>query len=172
MTEIEVKIKISDPKSLQKKIITQGAQLLSPRHLEENIFYDFPSQDLHKKRNALRLRRIHKKGYLTFKGPPQKSRKFKIREEYETEIKNVKQLQKILKNLGLNPVFQYKKHRTILKKKNLVVCIDETDIGNYIELEGEQNEIVKFSKGMGFSKNDFIKLDYVQMLKNEEAGKP
>lgn len=171
MVEVEVKIRIADIPAISEKISDLGAKMEKERFLEENTLYDFRSKDLEKKQHALRLRKINKIILLTFKGPPQKSRKFKIREEYETEVRNEKQLRKILKSLGLQPVFNYQKYRTVYRKKNLKVCLDETHIGNFIELEGERNEIVKFAKALGFSKNEFIKLDYVQLMKNEGRKK-
>jgi len=167
MVEIEVKIKVKDIQSIGKKILDQGAELERARFFEENTLYDFPSRLLYKKRQALRLRRIDKKIFLTFKGAPQKSRKFKIREEYETEVKNEKQSKKILKSLGLIPVFNYKKHRTAYRKKRLKMCLDETPVGNFIELEGEREEIVKFARSLGFTKKEFIKLDYIQLMEKQ-----
>ncbi len=167
MVEIEVKIKIKDIKAIKERILHRGARLEKERFYEENTLYDFPSQALYKKQHALRLRKMNKKIFLTFKGPPQKSRKFKIREEYETEVKNEKQLRKILKSLGLIPVFYYQKHRAVFRKKRLKICLDETSIGNFIELEGERNDIVKFAKDLDISKTEFIKLDYIQLMKKE-----
>lgn len=167
MVEIEVKIRIKNIKFHKEKILSLGGKLEKERFYEENTLYDLPSQHLYKKRQALRLRRMNKKTFLTFKGPPQKSRKFKIREEYETEVKNEKQLKKILKSLGLVPVFNYKKYRTIYRKKHLKICLDETSIGDFIELEGERNEIVKFAKTIGTLKKDFITQDYIQLIKKE-----
>jgi len=166
MLEIEVKIRIYDIGAISEKISNLGTKLEKERYLEENTLYDFRSKDLEKKQQALRLRTINKKIFLTFKGPPQKSRKFKIREEYETEVRNEKQLKKILKSLGLQPVFNYQKYRTVYRKKNLKVCLDETRIGNFLEIEGQRNEIIKFSKALGISKGEFVKLDYVQLMKN------
>jgi predicted adenylyl cyclase CyaB len=97
MTEIEVKIRIADPEKLKEKLAAIGAELVKNRLLEENTLYDLSSQLLRSQKRALRLRIENKKAYLTYKGPPLKSRKFKIREEYETEIKNAKQMKKILK---------------------------------------------------------------------------
>ena len=170
MLEIEVKIRIGDMHSLKEKILNLGAQLERECYFEENTLFDYPSQTLYKKRQALRLRRMNNKVFLAFKGIPQKSRKFKIREEFETEVKNEKQLRKLLSALGLMPVFSYQKHREVYRKKRLKICLDETAIGNFIELEGERNEIVKFAKALGFSKKEFIKLDYVQLMK-KETGK-
>ena len=167
MVEIEVKIRIDDIKNLGEKILELGAKLEKERFYEENTLYDFPSKTLYKKRQAFRLRRMNKKSFLTFKGPPQKSRKFKIREEHESEVKNEKQLRKILKSLGFIPVFNYEKYRTVYRKKSLKISLDEMSIGNFIELEGEREEIVKFANALGVSKKEFIKLDYIQLIKKE-----
>jgi len=172
MVEIEIKIKVKGLSATEGKILHTGAKLEKERFFEENTLYDFPSGILYKKRQALRLRKIGKKTFLTFKGPPQKSRKFKIRDEYETEVKHQKQLKKILKSLGLVPVFDYQKYRTVFRKGPLKICLDETSIGNFVEMEGERNEIVKFAKDLGFSKDEFIKLDYVQLSKRKKRDDP
>ncbi len=171
MVEIEVKIKVDDLNAVKEKILRIGAKIEKDRFWEENTLFDFPSQDLYKKKQALRLRKINKKSYLTFKGSPQKSRKFKVRAEFETEVKKEKQLRKILKALGLVPSFHYQKYRTTYRKKHLRICLDETSIGHFIELEGERSEIVRFTKSLGFSKNEFIKLDYIQLIKNKKYQK-
>ncbi len=119
MVETEVKIRIQDIDSIIPLILEQGARLEKERFLEENTFYDFPSHILTKRREALRLRKMDKKAFLAFKGIPQKSRRFKIRQEFETEVKNAKQMKKILKLLGLSPTFQYRKFRRIFRKKRL-----------------------------------------------------
>jgi adenylate cyclase class 2 len=168
MLETEVKIKITDPASIREKILAASAQLEKEKYFEENILYDFPDQTLLSKKQAIRLRTIGKKNYLAFKGAPQKSRSFKIREEFETEVKNPQHQKKILKNLGLQPTFQYQKHRTVFRMKSLKICLDEMSIGNYLELEGKQNHIVQFAKTLGFTRNDFIKKDYVQLIKETE----
>lgn len=164
MTEIEVKIRIENKDKIVEKILDLGAELVKDRYWEENILYDYPSKILQREKRALRLRIENKKAYLTFKGPPQKSRKFKIRKEYETEVKNAKQTKKILRELGFTPAFSYDKYRTIYRIKKLKICLDETKIGNFIELEGEQTQIVRGAKSLGFDKKGFIKQDYVQLL--------
>lgn len=164
MTEIEVKIRINNTEKLAEKLIALGAKLVKDRHWEENTLYDSPSKLLYNQQRALRLRTENKKAYLTFKGPPQKSRKFKIRKEFETEVKNVKQMKKILKELGFAPTFGYNKYRTIYRVKKLKICLDETSIGNFVELEGEQTHIVRFANSLGFAKKEFIKKDYTQLL--------
>jgi len=163
MLEIEVKIRIKNPKDMAHRILEQGAELIRERTFEENMLYDFPDSTLTNKQQAFRLRKIKKRTYLTFKGAPQKSRQFKIREEFETEVKNSNQIKKIIKSLGLVSKYQYDKFRTVFRIKKLNICLDETPVGNFIELEGEQNHIVKFASSLGFSRSDFIKKNYIDL---------
>jgi len=163
--EIEVKIKVNDFKAVKDKILAQGARLIKDRYFEDNTLYDLASGKLYKNKQALRLRTINNKTFLTYKGEPRKSRKFKIREEYESEVKNRKDIKKILKSLRFTPVYKYEKYRTVYRYKNLEICLDETSVGNFIELEGQRSDIVRFAQAIGFSKKYFIKTDYIQLLK-------
>lgn len=167
MVEIEVKIKVPDVKPFHVQLQKIGAECIRPRHYEENTLYDFSNNSLYGKQQALRLRQLDKKSFLTFKGTPQKSRQFKIRDEFETEVKNTKETKKILKSLGLKPVFSYSKQRAIYKKKGVKICLDEMKIGHFIEFEGPQSNIVQLAQTLGFSRKDFIKDDYITLLKQE-----
>jgi adenylate cyclase class 2 len=168
MLEIEVKVKVHDLKKTQKSLFSSGAELYRPKYFEENILYDFPEKKLTKSNQALRLRTIGKKNILTYKGEQRKSRKFKIRNEYETEVKDKNQLKKIISSLGFKQIFTYQKYRSEFRTKNLKIFLDETKAGKFIEFEGKREDIVRFTKKMGFSKKDFIKTDYITLLKERE----
>ncbi|MCX7973258.1 MAG: class IV adenylate cyclase [Candidatus Aminicenantes bacterium] len=170
MLETEIKFEIDDPEAFKEKILRAGAILRKERYREENILYDFRTRELTRKAQALRLRLVGAKAFLTFKGSPQKSRRFKIREEFETEVKNWSHLRKILKKLGLIPTFRYAKYRTVFLKGKLKICLDETPIGNFCELEGDRPEIVRFARSLGITNRDFIKLDYIQLFQLAERG--
>jgi len=173
MTEIEVKIRIGDPKSVREKLLALGAVVARDRHLERNVLFDFASGALRAGRRALRLRTTGKRATLAFKGEPQKSRSFKVREEHETQVRDPRQLRRILKALGLRETFAYTKHRTVLRTKRLTICIDETAVGNFLELEGERHEITRFARALGFGRADFITRDYVEMIGDRgEPGGP
>lgn len=171
MIETEVKIKIPDLKNFQKQILDAGAVLTKDRNLEKNILYDFPDHSLYRKDCAFRFRSVRKKHFLTFKGPHQKSRKFKVREEYETEVRNGIHTKKMIKKLGLVPVFSYSKYRTVYRKKNVTICLDELNIGSFVELEGKKDDIVKFAQSLGIQKKDFIKTDYIRLIQNSQKQK-
>jgi adenylate cyclase class 2 len=167
--EIEVKVPSPDLKAARERLAALGAVLVRERHREENILYDRKDGELGSGRRALRLRTAGRKSYLTYKGAPQKSRKYKVREEFETEVKNIGQTRKILAGLGYRPVFRYEKRRTVLRIKTLRICLDETAAGTFLEFEGEREKIAKVSKQLGIPKKDWIKLDYIALL--IQAGK-
>ena len=172
MLEIEVKVKVENLQPFRDQLLALGARVERERAFEEDAFYDFRPPALHRKKYALRLRTVQKKAFLTFKGTPQKSRKFKVREEYETEVKNVKQTKRILKALGLRPVFRFAKHRTVLKKGRLKICLDETPIGLFIELEGERENIARLAKRLQIPKTRWVKKDYVRLMKDRGKKAP
>ena len=168
MTEIEVKLRIGDPKAVREKILGLGAVVARDRYLEHDALFDFDPPVLSAGRRAIRLRTSGKRATLTYKGEPQRSRSFKVREEFETQVRNPKELRKILKALGLRETFAYAKHRTVLRKSRLTISIDETPVGNFVELEGERHEITRFARSLGFTRTDFITLSYVEMIGGPE----
>ena len=171
MIETEIKILIGDPGEMKQKLLSLGCTVTKERFLECNTLYDSRDGDLYRKQEALRLRTIGKRSWLTYKGAPRKARSFKVREEFETEVRNGREFRKILKALGLRAVFQYRKHRAFLRKGKLKICLDETSVGNFIELEGQRHEIVKFAKALGYGRADFNTGDYVSMIKASRKDK-
>ncbi len=171
MIEIEVKIRIEDPKAALGRLLALGAVVTRPRYLEENTLYDFPAGTLRTARRALRVRRSGRRTTVTFKGSPRKSRSFKVREEFETGVGDAGQLRKILRALGLQPAYSYRKHRTQLRKGPLAVCIDETPAGAFLELEGRRHDITRFARSLGFGRADFIREDYVELIERDKKLK-
>jgi len=169
MVETEVKIRIGDPRAMRLRLLDLGASVVRERVLEVNTLYDFPAGELRGSRRALRLRVAGTRATLTFKGPQQKSRSFKVREEFETGVRNAGQLRKISQALRLHPSFSYRKHRTSLRKGRLAVYLDETSVGDFLELEGQRHEIVRFARSLGFTRADFIRKDYIELM---QEGKP
>ncbi len=164
MTEIEVKIRIPGVDALAEKLRALGATLVKARVSEDNALYDFPSGELRRRHEALRVRIVGKKCFLTFKGQPQRSRRFKVREEHETEVRSSGALLKILKSLGLRPAVRYHKFRTVYKLGHATICLDELTIGHFMEMEGKRSDIVKWARALGYGSGAFIKSDYIELL--------
>jgi len=173
MTEVEVKVRVADLKAVREKLLALGAVVSRERHAEANALYDFVGGELRSRRQALRVREAGKRASLTFKGEPRKSRSFKVREEFETQVRDPKALRKILRALGLKETFTYAKRRTVLRKGRLTIALDETAVGDFVELEGERHEIVRLARSLGFKRADFITSSYVELIgRAGEKGGP
>ena len=140
-TEIEIKLRISNPKSFLRSLAKLGAKPVSTRVHEDNLIFDTPDGGLAKHGQLLRIRtespapgakakgkKSPKKSgkspaeryLLTFKSPPEQmailpatiSGRHKVREELETVLTDAAALQRILEGLGLRGWFRYEKFRT------------------------------------------------------------
>jgi Adenylate cyclase, class 2 (thermophilic) len=141
--EIELKFPVSDPAALQARLPDLGFHLDTARTFEHNTLYDTPTRDLRLKKQLLRIRQYGDLCTVTHKRQPDQASidttRYKIRIETETTVADGPALAEIFQQLGYASVFTYEKFRTewshtIERSAHLV--IDETPIGNYVELEG------------------------------------
>ena len=103
----------------------------------------------------LRLRQVGGNCLVTWKGPSIPG-PHKIRPELETLVGSVEMMDRILRELGYEPVFRYEKYRTEFKQgggaAEGVVTLDETPIGDFFELEGAPDWIDKTAGLLGFER--------------------
>lgn len=162
-TEVEIKFRIDDLRSLQRKLRALGFRLQTPRTFESNTLYDFPGAVLRSRGELLRLRRYGDVWTLTHKGPRQASR-HKSRVETETAVQSGEKLAEILQSLGLNPGFRYEKYRSEWSDGSGHVVLDETPIGNFGEIEGQPRWIDRTAKALGITPTDYITASYVELF--------
>lgn len=175
--EIEVKLRIRNLQRLRKALLELGCKEAVPRNLERNWTWDFPGQPLRQEGKLLRVRQFAGRCLLTFKGVAQQSRHFKIREERETEVQDPETLAVILERLGLQVMFRYEKFRTSYSlrlrgmRHSVDLSVDETPIGNYLEIEGTEADIHQVAEKMGFEEDAFIKESYLALFAKSRSRK-
>jgi adenylate cyclase class 2 len=169
-SETEIKLEVRDLAALRRKIRSLGFAVVERRHFESNTLFDFADLRLRTSRCVLRLRRADRRWLLTFKGPPAESRDYKIRPEWETEALDGGQLGEILAGLGLRKAFQYDKYRTVFapqkperSARHSLLFLDETPIGNYVELEGPEAWIDRMAARLGYSRAEYITSSYAAL---------
>ena len=172
--EIEIKIKIESTgiKDFRENIFENNFRLISPRYLEQNIVFDTPDKKMKTNNFLLRLRKKGDKNTVTFKRPVKKSLSsayYKIREEIEVEVLDFENMRKIFTGLGYEPVFIYEKYREVFQKGDVRLMLDETPIGNFIEIEGMEKEIDRTAQELGYSKSDYI-IDNYRSLFRKAGG--
>lgn len=166
--ESEIKLPLQDLAAAPQTLTQLGAALKQPRHFEDNVVFDTRSQELRHSGLLLRIRTTDQntEATLTFKGKASVLENVKHRDEIECAIANVEQFKRILSGLGYEPSFQYQKYRTIYHLAGIDVCVDETPIGNYYELEGDPQDIHEYAKKLGYRLDQYITNSYAGLYFN------
>ncbi|MGE5275736.1 MAG: class IV adenylate cyclase [Acidobacteriota bacterium] len=141
--EIEVKLPAADLEAVRRRLRERGASIAQARHAESNDLYDDSEGRLSRAGCALRVRRAHGECRITFKGPPRFEQGVKTREERETTVGDAGEIDAILQRLGLLRRFRYEKRREEWRLDDCAVALDETPIGDFVEIEGDPAGIRK-----------------------------
>ena len=168
--EREVKLRFNSVEEARKAILDAGATPLLGRRLQEDSLLDSEDEQLRRRRCVLRVRLENGKSRLTFKGPVQPGT-VKIREELETVVGDGTILLRVLEELGLHIWFRYEKYREEFSLDDVIVAIDETPVGVFVEIEGGEQGIEIAAAALGRSPADYIIDSYRSLfLKYREAS--
>lgn len=169
MVEREVKLRFESPEAARAAVLAAGAKPLRPRRLQEDALFDYSDETLRRRRCVVRIRTEAGESVLTFKGPAQGG-PMKVREERETAVADGAVLRHVFEQLGLQPWFRYEKYREEFAADRVVVAIDETPVGTWVEIEGDEPGIRAMTAALGRSEQDFIVDSYRNLfLKHREA---
>jgi adenylate cyclase class 2 len=185
--EREIKLRIADLAALRRALRKLGARVVKPRLHERNVLFDTPERSLASREQLLRIRtelpvgRARKGGPrspVTFKRPAvipgssKRDERHKVREEIELEISDAKALAMIFEGLGMRSWFEYEKFRTTFRlpasnawAKGLLIELDETPIGVFLELEGPAHAIDRAAKALGFETRDYVLANYMMVYR-------
>ncbi len=153
--EREVKLSFDSPESAREAVLAAGAIPLLGRRLQEDALLDTADGALRDRACALRIRLENGNSRITFKGPLQDSA-MKLRDEFETIVGDGVLLLQILGELGYQVWFRYEKYREEFSHEDVIVAIDETPVGVFVEIEGSEAGITAMAQGMGRSAADYI----------------
>jgi adenylate cyclase class 2 len=172
-TETEIKFRVESLQALEDELRELGFRLMHERAREMNVLYDFPSRELTKRGELLRLRQYGDKWKLTHKAEGSVG-KHKSRMETETSVADGAALEAIFSSLGLTPTFRYEKFRAEWSDGKGHVVLDETPIGNFAEIEGPGKWIDTTAKKLGVKERDYITLNYAGLFMQwkQETGSP
>ena len=165
MEEIEIKFAVKDTKAITEKLRKLGFRIAVGRHREKNYLLDDAAGSLHKAGKLLRVRKTPSVQTVTYKGPILADSKLKHREEIECRIEDADMLLRILRESGFKIRTEYSKYRTVFEKEAFHISVDETEAGNYLEVEGPSDEeIMKLGEKLGYSEKDFVRRTYAELI--------
>jgi adenylate cyclase class 2 len=153
--EREIKLRFATVEEARQAILAIGATPLLGRRLQEDSLLDTEDEQLRRRRCVLRIRVENGKSRITFKGPVQPSA-MKVREEQETVVGDGEVLLRVFEELGLHVWFRYEKYREEFAYEDVIVAIDETPVGVFVELEGSERGIGDTAEALGRTEADYI----------------
>jgi adenylate cyclase class 2 len=147
--EIEKKYRLTreQVEPLRQRLAEVGAEGRGSAEFEENVIYTGPGLD--PARRVLRLRRKGGRAVFTFKERDRSGSAIKRQREEETEVSDAAALAAILEALGYSPVLIYEKRRETWRMAGTEVVIDELPFGLFVEIEGEESNIIEVEKLLG-----------------------
>jgi adenylate cyclase, class 2 len=153
--EREVKLRFGSVDAAREAIGAAGATPMLGRRLQEDALLDDEEETLRRRGCALRIRSENGKSRITFKGPIQASA-MKLRDEFETVVGDGVLLLRIFQELGFHVWFRYEKYREEYAHEDVIVAIDETPVGVFVEIEGSEQGITTMAERLGRAPGDYV----------------
>jgi adenylate cyclase, class 2 len=167
--EREIKLRFDSAAEARAAVLAAGCTPLHGRRLQGDSLLDTDDEQLRRRRCVLRVRIENGKSRVTFKGPVQPS-VMKLREEQETLVGDGEVLLTIFAELGLHIWFRYEKYREEFSHEDVIVAIDETPVGVFVEIEGGEQGIEAMAALLGRTRDDYIVDSYRSLfLRHREA---
>lgn len=171
--EREIKLRFESPEAARDAVAGTGATPIRSRRLQEDCLLDTDDEMLHRRRCVLRVRVECGRSLLTYKGPVQPS-PMKLREELETVVGDGPTLLRMLQELGFHVWFRYQKYREEFALEDVIVAVDETPVGTFVEIEGGDRGITEMAAALGRGPGDYVLDSYRSVFLQycERSGLP
>ncbi len=170
--EIEVKIPCEDLDAIREKLRGLRSTPRTAVHFESNDLYDDPEGRLRVSGRVLRLRRAAETALLTYKGAASFTGGVKVREERETRVSDPEEMEAILIALGWKRRFRYEKRREEWMLEGCAVALDETPIGNFVEVEGDPRSIRRAVIALGLDFAKAVPYSYARLYAERRKEDP
>jgi adenylate cyclase class 2 len=157
--EREIKLRFASAGEARAAVLDTGALPMRERRLQNDCLLDTADMMLRQQRSALRVRIESGRSLITFKGPVQPAA-IKVRDEIETDVGDGPLLIKLLGHLGFHPWFRYQKYREEFSIGGCVVAVDDTPVGAFVEIEGDERGIATVAEKLGRGPGDYVLQSY------------
>jgi adenylate cyclase class 2 len=172
--EIEAKVRLVNRPAFEARLAALGAKP-GPSELETNALLDDRNGTLQARGEVLRLRSTEGRGLLTLKGRARLENGVKSRVELESDVASPDVLLKVFHELGFLPRFHYEKRRTVWRFEDAarpLVVVDETPIGLFAEIEGDEPAVRALAKELGLPESEFLPQSYVSLYRAAREKDP
>ena len=157
--EREIKLRFDSAAVASDVIRSAGGVQIRARRLQADAILDTEQATIRNSRCALRVRVEPDGCFLTYKGPPQPSA-MTLREELETAVADGALALALFERLGFRVWFRSEKYREEFSLHEVVIAIDETPVGAFVEIEGTDEGIGKAAALLKRGPEDYIVESY------------
>lgn len=168
--EVEIKLRFESAQQARERLSVLEPTEVVARTFEDNVLYEDPGRSLKPSGRLLRIRRWGSRNLLTFKRKVAGEHRHKVREEIETEVDDADALERLFRGLNFEPVYRYQKYRTLYRAGRLDICLDETPVGCFVELEGPAEAIDDAAAKLGFGPGDYVRSTYRELHEETAAA--
>lgn len=176
--EVEQKFAVRDLAAIRQKLFALGASFAPPIE-QADTYFSHPARDFARSDEALRLRSVGERNWITYKGPKIDTRT-KTRRELELPLADgaaaLAHFAELLGLLGFAPVATVRKRRELAalqwKGRLIEAAVDEVQhVGSFVELEtaADQSDlpiataaIVSLASELGLEQNE--RRSYLELL--------
>jgi|GEM_PF-3280934 len=163
MKEIEAKFKLDDASLIDSLNLNPVKSVEVLDIYFNNEALNFKAQD-----KVLRLRRENGRCQIAYKGAREKHDNLIVRDEFESEINSFDKALKIIEGLGFYPTAKVEKKRSYFETddySSLSITFDEYPfIGAYLEVEGDEPEVLAFLQKYDFNLNQTIQKNCTELF--------
>jgi adenylate cyclase class 2 len=186
MLEIEMKFPVADFDPLVRRL-AEWAAPAAPPIINADHYFNAPDRDFARTDEALRLRRVGSRSWVTYKGP-KKDAQAKVRTEIEVPLGDgdgpAEDYLRLLIHLGYRPVAIVLKHRRSYHFQrdgfDLEVCLDEVEeVGRFAEVEilAPEDQLTRAQVVLERVANDLglgaaTRQSYLEMLLGKKGKNP
>jgi adenylate cyclase class 2 len=142
MLEIEVKYRVANLAAVESRLRARNATFVEDRN-DADGYWNAPHRDFAQTDEALRVRQIGERNYVTYKGP-RIDLETKTRLEIEVPLADgsasAEDMRRVFAALGFRPTAVVRKHRRVYSLPqggfDIHTCLDSVvDVGDFAELE-------------------------------------
>jgi adenylate cyclase class 2 len=168
-SERELKFRVDDQSGLRSRLVELQVERNTSGHFEDNWVFD-RGTELRDQQCLLRLREDGHGAWLAFKGPPTFEGAVRVRTEFESVVEDAAAIRGLLEQLGYRVASRYQKKREEWRIGGILVAIDNTPIGVYVEFEGDGAE--KLAARCGFRQENAEPRSYLELYAEYRKDHP
>jgi adenylate cyclase class 2 len=161
--EIEVKFHLIDLNHIRQRIVELKGRS-EGRIFEKNIRFDSHSEELRRSSALLRLRQDLQTRLTLKSTPPESDDQFKVHHELEVTVSDFGTMRRMLHALGYEHEQIYEKWRETFIVNRIILCLDSMPYGDFLELEGDRDQIIRTAAQLGLDWRKRILTNYLEIF--------